>query len=88
MNRNMAPWWLMTVLVALAAADLDTDDGPAEKSNGTIIGIDLGTTYSWYVELEFLGLSSTFNHYYSRRVLYFVEGKLIHCTCRICVVYF
>ena len=42
-------WWsLFAVLIAVSTADLDTDDKPEEKkSNGTIIGIDLGTTYSW-----------------------------------------
>ncbi|KAL5269342.1 hypothetical protein ACHWQZ_G002982 [Mnemiopsis leidyi] len=41
-------WWsLFAVLIAVSTADLDTDDKPEEKkSNGTIIGIDLGTTYS------------------------------------------
>ena len=44
-------WWVCTVLlIALSTADLDVEDKPEEeekKTNGTIIGIDLGTTYSW-----------------------------------------
>ena len=37
------------LLVALATADLDVEEEEKkeEKKTGTIIGIDLGTTYSW-----------------------------------------
>jgi hypothetical protein len=49
----MVRWWSLFLLVAMTTADLDTEEKVEEKkSNGTIIGIDLGTTYSWSVAME------------------------------------
>ena len=41
---------LVAILVGLVSVTTsDTDDDTKKESVGTVIGIDLGTTYSWYI---------------------------------------
>ena len=45
MRRTVLP---LFVLVLFIAAPALADEGKKDESLGTVIGIDLGTTYSWY----------------------------------------
>lgn len=50
----VAPYLLLALVISTvvvcAKKDKDDDEGEKKKSDvGTVIGIDLGTTYSWYV---------------------------------------
>lgn len=47
-------------LVAIAISSL-AEQAKEKDDIGVVIGIDLGTTYSWYVKREFL-LLNLFNH--------------------------
>ena len=41
---------LVAIFVGLVSVTTsDTDDDTKKESVGTVIGIDLGTTYSWYI---------------------------------------
>lgn len=40
---------LQTLCLALLALAMASEDKSADKDIGTVVGIDLGTTYSWYV---------------------------------------
>ena len=44
--------WKLFVLLATLAVALQAKEEGEKEDLGTVIGIDLGTTYSWYVLLK------------------------------------
>lgn len=44
--------WSILALACMVAAVFADDKKDKEKDIGTVIGIDLGTTYSWWVSAE------------------------------------
>lgn len=44
-SDNMKLFWIVMLIAGTVFADADDDD--KKESVGTVVGIDLGTTYSW-----------------------------------------
>lgn len=50
--------FVLISLLLIGSVFADEDD--RKEDVGTVVGIDLGTTYSWYVQGEFIGIFDWF----------------------------